>query len=413
MKFTLYLFLLLALFLPSTIWGQDSLHIQTRIPNISIQQFAPTIAGASFAFTGAICNTSSKKWEVTQFYQEHSSAIDVIQYTPLVFPWAMKALGASTRSGWRRMGTSQALSTVIMAGTVSLMKDNISSLRPDGSDMRSFPSGHSAWAYMGATMTAYELGWQSPWYTLGAYSVASAVAMQRIIDRRHLPKDVITGAGIGILSAQIGYIIGDIIWKDKQIDNYFDDIKTPNKNVHSLSLINTYSIALNKFQFSDYTISIPQGFEAGLKWHSPIFNNISLATSISAQSAPLFMEKEGINKYIAPLNRLQIDLTPGYHFSINKIFNIDLEAGCTYNHNFSLKSQDKAISINKNSIGGIANFIASMRITDNFSIGANIGYEISPYSISITASDDYGINNHRISKTINSINLGISTSISL
>lgn len=390
------------------------LRANDSIPLFSSKQLTIATAGAVFATTGIVSNSTFNKWDIIQKKEHSSGAFDAIQYTPLAFPWAMKALGIPTRSGWGRMATSQTLSTFIMAGTTSLMKDNVSSLRPDGSDMRSFPSGHSAWAYLGATMTAYELGWKSPWYSLGAYSIASAVAMQRIIDRRHLPKDVIAGAGIGILSAQIGYLFGDLIWGDKQIDNYFEDINTPNKNSHFISLINVYSIPLNKFQFNDFTISISPGFEAGLRWHSPIYNNLSLATTLSFQSSPVFIGNTQKNIYIAPLNRFRINISPSIYININKIFSMNLEAGCIFGHNLSLKSQDKAISLKNNSIGGIANIITSMRITDNFTLSASIGYEISQYEILLNQSDLYEIDqSHKQSNIINALNIGLSTTISL
>lgn len=405
-KVIVILFAILALF--PTLRANDS------IPSYKAKQLSLFTAGATFSITGAISNNSFNKWEISQKFKHTTKAVDAIQYAPIAFPWAIKVLGTPTRSGWGRMASSQATSTLLMAGSVSLIKDNISSLRPDGSDMRAFPSGHSAWAYLGATMTTYELGWKSPWFSLGAYSIASAVAMQRIIDRRHLPKDVITGAGIGILSAQIGYTLGDLIWGNKQIDNYFEPINTPNNNSHTLSLINIYSIPLNKFQFENLAINISSGFEAGVKWHGPILDKLSLATTISFRSSPIFLENKSINVYVAPLNQIRVHIAPGYRFNINKIVSIDIEAGGTYSQNFSLKSQEKVISLSNNSIGGIANINASMRITDDFSIGANVGYETSIHEFSISPSKAYEISiKSKERKNINTINIGISTSITL
>jgi hypothetical protein len=126
------------------------------------------------------------------------------------------------------------------------------------------------------------------------------------------------------------------------------------------------------------------------------------------------MEKGNLNLYIAPLNRLRINIAPSYHFNISKTFSIEMEAGCIYNQNFSLKSQERAISLNENSIGGFANIVTSMRITDNLSIGANIGYEISPNKIYLNQSKPYGINyTDKKSNVINTLNIGLSTTIDL
>ena len=92
---------------------------------------------------------------------------DWLQYAPLAAPWILKATGVPTRSGWGRMAVSQGIATMLMAGSVKTLKETVSSTRPDGSDTHSFPSGHTAWAFMGATMMARELADVSPWYAVG------------------------------------------------------------------------------------------------------------------------------------------------------------------------------------------------------------------------------------------------------
>lgn len=400
--------LVLTLALTTSIQANDS------ISHSNAKRISVFTIGTGFTIAGTVSNATFGNWDITKKNDHGSNATDVIQYAPLIFPWAMKALGVPTQSGWGRMATSQGLSTILMGGTVSLMKNKISSMRPDGSDMHSFPSGHAAWAYMGATMVTYELGWKSPWFSLGAYSIASTIAMQRIVDRRHLPKDVITGAGIGILSTQVGYLLGDLIWKDKQKENYFEDIKTSNKNTHSLSIINSYAITLNKIKFDDFTINISPGFEAGMRWHSPIHNNISLSSSITVKSSPLYIERDDIKTYIAPLNSLRINIAQSYHININKIYSIDIDAGCIYNYNLPLKSPNKSITTKRNTLGGMANIITSMRLTDNFSIGANIGYDISQNELHVSPCKTYNIdNNYKKSNIISTLNIGIFSTISL
>lgn len=135
---------------------------------------------------------------------------DVVQYLPLALPWIAKAAGVETRSGWVRMAVSQGAATVIMAGVVEGLKHTVRSTRPDGSDRHSFPSGHAAWSFMGATTVARELGPQSWWYTAGAFTVATAVAVERVVDKHHHTIDVIAGAAIGVASAELGYLIGNL-----------------------------------------------------------------------------------------------------------------------------------------------------------------------------------------------------------
>mgnify|MGYP003199246539 CR=1 FL=1 len=77
----------------------------------------------------------------------------------------------------------------------------------------SFPSGHTATAFMTATMLTKEYGHISPWIGIGAYSVATATGLMRMANNKHWLSDVLTGAGIGILA--------DLIFNDKGI-HYYD-----------------------------------------------------------------------------------------------------------------------------------------------------------------------------------------------
>ncbi|MDE5785943.1 MAG: hypothetical protein K2H98_05360, partial [Duncaniella sp.] len=87
-----------------------------------------------------------------------SRGTGVLQYAPVALPWILKAAGVPTQSSWARMGVAQGSGIVINAALVWGLKHIIDSQRPDGTDSRSFPSGHSAWAFAGATMIERELG---------------------------------------------------------------------------------------------------------------------------------------------------------------------------------------------------------------------------------------------------------------
>jgi membrane-associated phospholipid phosphatase len=71
--------------------------------------------------------------------------------------------------------------------------------RPDGSNHRSFPSGHAAVTFATATVIERHLGWRKS--VLG-YAIASYVAMSRIHDNRHYVSDVIFGAAVGSIAGR-------------------------------------------------------------------------------------------------------------------------------------------------------------------------------------------------------------------
>lgn len=68
---------------------------------------------------------------------------------------------------------------------------------------------------MTATMLHKEYGHRSPWYSIGAYTVATVTGVTRQLNNRHWMSDVMVGAGIGILATEFGYFLADLIFKDK------------------------------------------------------------------------------------------------------------------------------------------------------------------------------------------------------
>lgn len=69
----------------------------------------------------------------------------------------------------------------------------------------SFPSGHTATAFLGAELVRLEYGDECPWVAVGAYAVATSVGFMRVYNEKHWITDVLAGAGLGILGAHIGW----------------------------------------------------------------------------------------------------------------------------------------------------------------------------------------------------------------
>jgi membrane-associated phospholipid phosphatase len=82
---------------------------------------------------------------------------------------------------------------------VQTLKYTVRRNRPDESNDKSFPSGHSASMFATATVLHRHYGWKVglPAYALGGY-----VAMARMAWNRHHATDVVMGAGFGIASAR-------------------------------------------------------------------------------------------------------------------------------------------------------------------------------------------------------------------
>lgn len=94
-----------------------------------------------------------------------------------------------------------------MSGTVISLKSLTKVGRPDGSGFNSFPSGHTATAFVGAKFLWQEYKNVSVWYGISGYIVATGTGFFRIYNNKHWLTDVVTGAGIGILSTKEAYWI--------------------------------------------------------------------------------------------------------------------------------------------------------------------------------------------------------------
>lgn len=194
---------------------------------------------------------------------------DYLQYLPAAVMIGMKIAGVEGRSSWGRMLTSDAFSAILMAASINTIKSTTKVMRPDGSSRNSFPSGHSATAFMAATMIHKEYGLTlSPWYSIGAYSVATATAVSRQLNNRHWLSDIMVGAGIGIISTELGYYFADLIFKDKGIKHYNlpDDIIDPKRPPSFIAYYIGFGILPLKFNLSeDVLISSSTGSTVGVE----------------------------------------------------------------------------------------------------------------------------------------------------
>ncbi|WP_019948927.1 phosphatase PAP2 family protein [Hymenobacter aerophilus] len=94
----------------------------------------------------------------------------------------------------------------IMLASTFAVKYLAHETRPNRSDDLSFPSGHTAQAFLAASIVHTEFRDKSQWYGIGAYTIATSVAALRMINDKHWQSDVVAGAGFGILSAHLAYL---------------------------------------------------------------------------------------------------------------------------------------------------------------------------------------------------------------
>ena len=194
-------------------------------------------------------------------------ADDYMQYAPAAIMLGMKAAGVQSRSSWGRMLVSDAFSAILMGSTVNTLKRTTHVERPDGSNKHSFPSGHTATAFMTATMFNKEYGHKSPWVGVGAYGMATATGLMRMANNKHWLSDVLTGAGIGILSTEIGYYLADLIFKEKGMNRFTNEDMFERLDKPSfVSLYLGLNIPLSGYDIDEQTeFSTSSGSAAGME----------------------------------------------------------------------------------------------------------------------------------------------------
>jgi membrane-associated phospholipid phosphatase len=88
---------------------------------------------------------------------------------------------------------------IVTEGLVEALKFSVRRERPDGSNRQSFPSGHAAVTFAGATVLERHLGWKR---AALAYAIATYVAASRLHDNVHYLSDVAFGAAVGTIAAR-------------------------------------------------------------------------------------------------------------------------------------------------------------------------------------------------------------------
>lgn len=106
-------------------------------------------------------------------------------------------------------------SSLITAQLTTLLKNSIRRTRPNGENDLSFPSGHAAGSFMGASYAQFRYGWH---WGLPLYGVAALVSLQRVNTDSHYWTDVIAGAALGTGCAYFFTVEYPNVWVIPDLD---------------------------------------------------------------------------------------------------------------------------------------------------------------------------------------------------
>ncbi|TKC03913.1 phosphatase PAP2 family protein [Pedobacter frigoris] len=144
---------------------------------------------------------------------------DYLQYAPAATVIALNSLGIKGKHSPARTFVSYAFSIGIMGAMVNGIKYTSKVQRPDAASKNSFPSGHTASAFMNATVLHKEYGqYRHELYSVAGYGMATATALGRGLNNRHWVTDVLAGAAVGIVSTELGYLLAEQIFRGHEIN---------------------------------------------------------------------------------------------------------------------------------------------------------------------------------------------------
>lgn len=263
-----------------------------------------TFAGIPLFVAGIIAKGEKKSFRQNTSENKHTLVTDfkteIDNYTQFFGPvmaTGLKIAGVEGRSDWGRYLTSAAMSYGFMALFVNSIKYTAKEMRPDGSTRNSWPSGHTATAFVGATILHKEYGLtRSPWYSVAGYGVATATGVMRVLNNRHWVSDVLSGAGVGIISGELAYAMSDLIFKGKGL--------LRGDAISERSIIDHPSFFSISMGLGLGSQSLDFGAETMSDAHDNFNLKFGASTAVSAEGAYFF------NKYVGVGGRLRVNSTP-------------------------------------------------------------------------------------------------------
>ena len=202
MKFFLFLIIVLPLSVSAL---EDSLKTDDKV---SIRQF---ILPLSLITTGAAVSGSGFERDLQSEIRSYvgndfnCEADDYIVHVPAAEVFFFDLIGFKAKNNFFQRAKYFAISNLASQTIVQSLKYSTNKLRPNGDNRESFPSSHTNIAFTNATVLYHEYKDSNLYIAYSGYIFAVSTGALRIMNNNHWTGDVLAGAGIGILCADLVY----------------------------------------------------------------------------------------------------------------------------------------------------------------------------------------------------------------
>ncbi|HZK92574.1 MAG TPA: phosphatase PAP2 family protein [Prolixibacteraceae bacterium] len=229
--------LIFVLYLTTSVSAQtDTLRLENPARK---QFFKHQVLPLGLITVGSLLNLGQIKETIHDHTPHTNTTVDnYLQYVPAAQLYLFDVIGFkhlnSVFDQTKYLLISQLASGII----VHTLKNTTKITRPNGA-ATSFPSGHTTTAFVNATVLFKEFKDTNPWIAYSGFVVATATGCLRMTNDKHWLPDVMVGAGIGILTVNVVYLLEPL--KKLQFTTKSKKISfTPVPGYKSLSLACTF-----------------------------------------------------------------------------------------------------------------------------------------------------------------------------
>ena len=184
---------------------------------------------------GGITLNALKKEKPLKFFKSVPSTIDYMHYSTAALGILAPISGITSKNSLIDRSIYLSAGFLLSSAITLPLKKTMSVLRPDGSDSKSFPSGHATTAFAMAQWLREEYKACNPLLSYSGYFIATASSISRVSYHKHHLADVLMGAGIGMLSTKAIYAI---------FPNGFSKSKNKHITLYPISSKETYGLTM-------------------------------------------------------------------------------------------------------------------------------------------------------------------------